>query len=176
MDESLRGELTLRFLHKNEGQLKDRCAALFVLIYGQKLSRIARLRRTDITRLDSKILVQLGDRPIELPEPFAELLRRSLGSEPQERGIASAISSDWVFPGRLPGRHVTPESLGSRLVKLGLPTHRMRRAALFVLAQQIPPAILTTMLGISPYSAASWTQLAQGKWAAYIADRAALPS
>ncbi|MFI5987335.1 hypothetical protein ACIBEA_41500 [Streptomyces sp. NPDC051555] len=73
------------------------------------------------------------------------------------------------MPGALAGRHLSDFRLGTRLKRLGIFSRPGRTAALMSLSTQLPAAVLTDLLGISPETATAWTQ-SGGNWARYAAE------
>ena len=77
----------------------------------------------------------------------------------------------WLFPGRNPGKHLTPGPLSRRLRAEGLLTGSARTTALIELTRQMHPRIVSDLLGIMTASAAAWSRLAGGEWSDYPALR-----
>ena len=70
-----RVSLIKRFLEGDDIPLRDRVTATLILLYAQPISRIVRLTIDDITTgTDGEVLLELGDPPTPVPEPFASLL------------------------------------------------------------------------------------------------------
>jgi hypothetical protein len=88
------------------------------------------------------------------------------------RGVGSPITSQWLFPGHLPGQPITAPRLGERLRQLGIRAMPGRRAALLQLAAEIPAAVLAELLNLTPGTATRWTRNAGGDWSRYAADLA----
>jgi hypothetical protein len=86
-----------------------------------------------------------------------------------------ALALTWLFPGHLPGRPITPATLGERLRAIGIYAKTGRRAALLDLAAQIPAAVLADVLGLHATTAAKWMHQAGGDWSRYAADLARRP-
>ena len=91
------------------------------------------------------------------------------------RGVGSPQQTPWLFPGHLPGRPVTPATLGERLRALGIYAQTSRRAALLDLAAQLPAAVLADLLGLHENTAAKWMHQAGGDWSRYAAELARHP-
>lgn len=148
----------------------DRVAGALVVLYAQPLVRICALT-TDAIATDGDIVtVRLGDDRLELPEPFATLIR-GLPS-PRRQGVAEQLTKDWLFPGQRAGRHLAAASLGRRLHTIGIEPRRARLAALDQLSAEIPPAMLAGVLGLKASHVVWHTTRAGGDWAHYAADRA----
>jgi hypothetical protein len=81
------------------------------------------------------------------------------------RGVGSPQQTTWLFPGHMPGRLITPATLGERLRALGIYAQTSRRAALLDLAAQL----LADLLGLHQNIAARWMHQAGGDWSRYAA-------
>jgi hypothetical protein len=149
----------------------DRVAAALLVLYGQPLTRIARLRTNDV-RLgaDGAAVVVLDGTPMPIHEPFATLI----GQLPLRRsnGVSDQLTGSWLFPGRSAGQPVGPLILANRMRAMGIEPRDMRNTARAQLAGSIPAAMLGEIIGISPGTATRWTAIANGNWAAYAARRA----
>lgn len=60
-------------------ELPARIGGALLLLYGQPVTRIVTLRLDQIHLVDGRVLLQLGDEPIELPPPLAYLVREQHG-------------------------------------------------------------------------------------------------
>jgi len=157
-------------LHEDTIRLTCRIAGLFMLLFAQPLSRICRMRADQIGACSGqRVTVTFDTVPIELPEPLDGLVRRHLG----QRGHASYSSraDRWLFPGGIPGRHVTTENIRGHLVERGIHPGGARNAAMFQLAAQMPSAVLADLLGLHPQTANRWAALSAHDWGQYTAQR-----
>lgn len=148
----------------------DRVVGALVVIYAQPVSRIARLKLSDVTKSEGDLFLTFGNDSVLMPEPLAGFLK----ALPWRRqvGIAGrARASDWLFPGRQAGRPQHPEYLRVRMRRLGIACRASRRAALIDLARQLPPSVVADMLNIHPTTAVKWMQWAGGSWMNYGALR-----
>jgi hypothetical protein len=78
--------------------MRERVAGLLLLLYAQPVSRIVRLTIDDVRRVDDQVLLRLGDPPVPVPAPFADLLLALAGNR---TNMATATNQDarWLFPG-----------------------------------------------------------------------------
>jgi hypothetical protein len=165
--------LVRRFLDDDEIHAATRVAGLFVMCFGQPLTRIVALRRDEIVRRDGQDWVQFGGTPIELPEPIAVVVRDLLVDEAKGHATTGASgASDWLFPGGRPGRPMSPAALELRLHRYGIYAKATRTAALLDLASELPPAVLADMIGLFKNTAVRWVHAAGGDWTTYAADKA----
>ncbi|MDQ1051652.1 hypothetical protein [Streptomyces sp. V4I2] len=93
-------------------------------------------------------------------------------AEDRDGALALGRSTDhsWVLPGAHPGRHRSSCQLRTRLASYGLPSRRGRNSALIDLAAQMPPAVLSEVLGISIGAATGWAAAAGAPSAQYAAE------
>lgn len=156
-------------LHDNTIRRYTRIATLFMLLFAQPLSRICRMRPNQVILVPGgTVTVTFDTVGIEMPEPLDQLLREHL----DQGGPASYANTDtWLFPGRLPGKHLVTENIRSELGAHGIHPHHARHAAIFHLAADMPTPVLAELLGISPITAGRWAALSARTWVHYTAMR-----
>jgi hypothetical protein len=157
-----------RFLSDADMDPKTRAAGLLVLLYGIQLTRIVTITRAQVDTSSRPVTLTVGAEPIEVPailgDAIVELVDATKGHP-----------EGWLFPGRNPGRHLTPGPLSRRLRAEGLLAGSARTTALIELTRQLHPRIVSDLLGITTASAASWSRLAGGEWSDYPALRSTHP-
>ena len=126
---------------------------------------------SQITRRDDQTFIRLGRHDVPVPGPLASALRQLISGGGSYRGVGSPAATTWLFPGHLPGRPITPDTLGERLRALGIYAQTGRRAALLDLAAQLPAAVLADLLGLHENTAARWMHQAGGDWSRYAAQQ-----
>lgn len=161
-----------RLLAEDTVDLRDRAAGCLLLIFAQPPARLTRLTVDHVDATRTPVTLRLGSEPLELAEPLGTLVAELTRCRPRLATTACDDNDRWLFPGLRLDAAMHPEHLRRRLAKLGLSSRASRAAALLHLAQQLPPAILADLLGISEGSAADWSEAAQGDWARYAADAA----
>ena len=161
--------LVRRLLYDDSLDLGDRVAGALVVIYAQPASRVARLSCEQLSERDGVLFLRLGAEPLAIPEPLATLLRQL--PHRRQDNMASRFPSPWLFPGRLAGRPMNPESLRSRLGRIGVECRPQRSAALLHLASELPSAVISDLLGIDASTAEHWVHAAGGTWGRYAAGR-----
>jgi len=153
----------------------DRVAGCLLLLYGQPLSRIAAMTARQVTRREDETFFVLGRHEVPVPGPLAAAVRDLTVNGRSHRGVGSPAATGWLFPGHMPGRPITPSTLGERLRAIGIYAQPGRRAALLDLAAQMPAAVLAEALGLHQTTAARWMHQAGGDWSRYAADLARHP-
>ncbi|MDF0532628.1 Fis family transcriptional regulator [Tsukamurella sp. 8F] len=127
---------------------RDRAAAILVLVFGQQIDRVVKLTWDHAIVSDELVTVTLGDIAIALPAPLDEPFRYLAG----ERDLANTAAhpaTNWVFRGYVPGQHINPGHLRTRL-KSTFGTRAARIGTLHELTKLAPAAILADTLGYSP--------------------------
>jgi hypothetical protein len=175
LSQDQRWTLAARLLHDTALDPTDRVAGCLLLLYGQPLSRIAVMTTSQVTRRQGETLIRLGRHDVPVPGPLADALRQLISGGRSYRGVGSPPATTWLFPGHLPGRPITPDTLGERQRALGIYAQAGRRAALLDLAAQLPAAVLADLLGLHENTAARWMHQAGGDWSRYAAELAPNP-
>jgi len=83
--------------------------------------------------------------------------------------------ASWLFPGQVPGRHLSVNGLVRQLNTHGIQARIGRSAALINLATDLPAAVLADLLGLHINTAVRWVKRARRDWASYLAARAEAP-
>lgn len=175
-DADRRFTILQRLLGDRELDPRDRLAGALLLLFAQPITRLLRLTPDDIEMQDGVARVRLGREPLELPEPLGTIAV-DLAARP--RGLATTAAAGrerWLFPGLRLDAPLSDEHMRRRLARLGITARPDRTAALVDLCQQVPPAILADLLGISEHNAARWAKLSGGEWARYAAGRVSFDS
>ena len=171
-----RWALIARLLHDDTVDLTDRVAGCLLLLYGQQLSRITAITTDQVITTGGQVFLRFGRDDVLIPEPLAGLLLTLVREGRRYLGVGSPTTSNWLFPGMLPGRPLTRSRLGERLRKLGLQAQPARRATLTDLAAQLPAAVMADLLNLAPTTAVNWVRDAGGDWSRYAAQLAHDPS
>lgn len=156
-------------LHDETIRLYTRIAGLFVLLFAQPLARVCQMKADQISTNGEKVTVTFDRVPLELPSLLDHLVIQHL----DERGQASyaATPDQWLFPGGIPGRHLTTENIRAQLVERGIRSGQTRKTAMFQLAAEIPTPLLADLLGLGQTTAVRWATLASRDWSQYTALR-----
>ncbi|TQM11132.1 hypothetical protein [Pseudonocardia kunmingensis] len=150
--------------HDHAGPLRMRVAACLLLLYAQPVTRIMTLTVDDfVIEDDGSMVLQLGNPPAPVPEPFATLVMRLLAQRPDD------ATSRWLFPGRRPGQPLNYVSLSQGLRDIGVPLRLARVAALRQLALQAPAPVIAEALGFHHTTTQRQTIHAGGIWNRYAA-------
>lgn len=155
-----------------------RLAAGLVVLYGQPLTRICRLRTSDLhLEPDGTATLRLGRTPVVLLSPLADAARHLIqtpahGAARTGVGTGFASKPEWLFPGLPLTRHIGTAALAER-IHLLLPGNLRghRNTALLTLARDVPPVVLADLLGLHPGTVERWRALAGGNLVFYTAAR-----
>lgn len=137
-----------RVVHTDELSPRDRAAAILVLVFGQQIEDVVALTWDDVKVSDDLVTVLVGALEIALPDPL-DGPWRELAANPGNDLTAAHPSSNWVFRGYSPGRHVDASHLRNRLRRV-FSTRAARLGTLHELTKLAPVAILAEALGYSP--------------------------
>lgn len=151
-------------------------AACMVLLYGARPHQLARLQLKDIVTVADETYVQLGPVPLLLPERVGALARATMNDRSALRLFTPVTDERWLFPGSRPGQHLTSAALIKQLWTIGVPPGSARTSALGGLAQDLPPAILARLTGISVGTAIRWTESVSASNARYASVALARPA
>ncbi|MGP4092169.1 hypothetical protein [Streptomyces sp. KR55] len=157
-----------RLLHDDTIRTEDRLAGLLLLLYAQWPSAISRLTVDHIEEAGGAVRIRLGDVPVDLPEPVADLALQQVAAR-RSHAVLARTDSFWLFPGGQPGRPISAWAMGERLRKLGIRPAQTRSTALFQLATGLPAAVLARTLGIHITVAVKWQRAAARDWGSYAA-------
>lgn len=177
LDEHERWTLLRRCLVDDTLELRLRVAGALVLLYGQIPARIVELTAGHLEQTDAGTRLVLDTQPVLIPPTLADLTARLRDQRRDRAPLQSAIATpEWLFPGSLPGGHLTGGRLASLLTaRAGVPVRAARGAALFALAADLPAPVLADLLGISVAAATRWSALASRDNAEYLAARTLHP-
>lgn len=166
-DEEARSLHLRNAIDGGELDLASRVAAVFVLLYGQHLSRVVTWRTDRISEHDGHTTFRFDQVDVPLVEPFAAMIRELVGD-----GYpipASARTARWIFPGGLPGEHARPGHLARKLASHGIHLRRARNTALAELAADLPAPVLADLLGMHIHTAVAWVKSMQRDWYGFVA-------
>jgi hypothetical protein len=156
-----------RLLEDRSIDPRDRFAGSVLLLYAQPLTRIARIRISDIaTTSDGAITLTIGRGRFTLPEPLA-----SIALALRYERILRSGEEGWLLPGRHPGTPVSADNLRLRLKRYDITSCPGRHSALLALAARLPAPILADRLGLDRSRAAQWVQAAGATYHDYVAIR-----
>lgn len=142
-------------------------AASMALLYGARPHQLAALQVTDILTKAEDTYVRLGADPLLLPASVGQLARAAVTDRTAPRLFNPVNDTQWLFPGSRPGQALTAAALIKRLRAVGVPPGSARTGALAGLAQEVPPAILARLVGMSVPNAIRWSQAVSATNARY---------
>ena len=162
-----------RCLHETALPLRACVAGALVLLYGQPVSRIVQLQAAQLSRRHGQAYLVLDQHPVLIPPLLADLI-----DELHATATPGAVlggrgkPASWLFPGQVPGRHLSVNGLVRQLNTHGIQARIGRSAALINLAADLPAAVLADLLGLHINTAVRWVKRASRDWASYLAARA----
>ena len=126
----------------------ERTAALLLLLYGQPLTRIARMQLDQIHTTQSATIVCFTRDRLKIPDPFAAIFRAHLQQLPN-LNTAAHRDNTWLFPGNQPGQHIHQNTLMNLLRDAGIDLRGAKNAALRELVLQMPAAVVADSFNYS---------------------------
>lgn len=87
-----------RLLHDETLRADDRLAGLLLLLYAHGPSAIHRLTVADIEVGAQEVRLHLGNAPVQLPEPLAQLARTVAANRKGYATIGALAPSPWLLP------------------------------------------------------------------------------
>lgn len=150
--------------------LPYRVAGTLLLLYAQPLVKVAALPTSAVIEGPTVMSLRLGPRPVDVPEPFAEMLRQHLERRPNMQTVNNP-NSPWLFPGGRAGQHLHPNTVMNRLRHLGIDLRGARNRALGDLVLACPAVLVADALGYSRQVAFKHAQAAAEPWARYASQR-----
>ncbi len=175
LDDDERLTLIRRLLDDEDLDLRDRVAGCLVLLLAQPATRICTLTDTDISENnEGEVLLSLGRTPFPLPPKLGTLIQRLRDESPGTASTARTTER-WLFRGLRLDSPIYPEQLNKRLARLGIQGRAGRLSGLRPLAQQLPPQILSDLLGYSIKTAVSLAETYRAADSEYLAARKRTP-
>lgn len=145
--------------------LPYRVAGMLLLLLAQPLVKVAALRMDHLAPTPAGLTIRLGQNPLTLPEPFADLVRQHAKNRPNL--ATTNRNSPWLFPGNRAGQHLHPNTIMGRLRDLGVDLIAARNRALADLVMTAPPSLVADALGYSYQTAFNHAANAGEHWARY---------
>lgn len=153
--------LLKQWLNPSDKELRNTLIGLFMLVYARTAKQVVRLCRGDfIVTRDGVVTVRFGKTPITLDESIAVLLIRYLDALERRRGSPLA-TDDFIFPGRVAHRHLSPESITYALAPYKVTAEQLFSTALANCYRNglTKPKVLVRTLGISLLTALDYWEL-----------------
>ncbi|MFD0260132.1 hypothetical protein ACFVH7_17865 [Kitasatospora indigofera] len=152
--------------------LDVRIAGALVRLYGLHLNRIVHLTTDRFHQDRHGAYLTFGKHPVLLPPTLARLIEQQITSGRSRSALGTLATSEHpqlLLPGSPASRPRSPEALSVHLKKHGLPTIAARNTAMFSMAGELPPIILSDLFGLHRNTATQWAALAQDSWVGYLA-------
>jgi integrase len=166
--ETQRLQIIRSLLLHDDLPLTYRVAGSLIALLGQPAGRVVSLALSDIDIQDGAVRVRLARDWLDVPQPLAALLARHAANRANTSTAANA-SSTWLFPGGMPGDHLSRDYLLQVLRTAGIPVLATRNATWQQLTRHAPPQVLADALGIIPATAMRHANQAGSDWARYAA-------
>ena len=174
--EDARWQLLRRCLDDTGIPLDARAAGTLLLLYGQFISRIARLTAGHLHHDGHDTYLRIDVTPVLLPPKVAAVICAQRDAIPARITYQQPDDDTRpLFPGRLPGQPAGAETLTRKLRRHGIEPRQSRNGALAAWATELPAPVLADILGLHVSTAERWAQRTRRDWTSYIAERARTP-
>jgi hypothetical protein len=144
-----------------------RIAAAFIRLYALPLTRIVELTTDQLHHDADHTYLTINRHPVVLPPKLARLIDDHLNNGSRHTSEATA----YLLPGRTPGRPRNPAGLADKLKRYSLPTRAARNTAMVQALADLPPVLISDLIGIQPRTAERFAALAGENWSDYLAGR-----
>lgn len=152
--------------------LELRIVGALIRLYGLPLIRIVHLTVNGFHQDERGAYFTFDKNPVLLPPTLARLIEQQITTGRSRAALGPLATSEHpelLLPGQPASRPRSPEALSGQLMKHGLPTIAARNTALFGMAGELPPIIISDLFGVHRNTANQWAALAQDSWAGYLA-------
>ena len=155
LSQNVRLRLLRTYFHDTTVPIDVRIAGLFLLLFATPVTRIVGLTPNDFS--DDRASLTLGSVAVPLPVVLQELVVEQFASPKLRGSAAHGPVVVWLFPGRLPGQHLTAQVIRERLHEHGLPKLGPgRNGAVAALVRELPAPVAGQVCGIGSGVAARW--------------------
>lgn len=174
LPEDQRWQQLQRCLHDPALPHQVRTAGALLLLYGQPISRTVQMEAAQLSHANGSTYLAFGQHPVLLPPALARLIQEQHATATPTAVLGGrGAPTSWLFPGQVPGRHMSVNGLVRQLNDHGIQARTARSAALINLAADLPAAVLADLLGMHINTAVRWAHRAKRDWASYLAARSA---
>lgn len=152
--------------------LELRIVGALIRLYGLPLIRIVHLTTDRFHQDERGAYFTFDKNPVLLPPTLARLIEQQITTGRSRAALGPLATSEHpelLLPGLPASRPRSPEALSGQLMKHGLPTIAARNTALFGMAGELPPIIISDLFGVHRNTATQWAALAQDSCAGYLA-------
>jgi hypothetical protein len=150
--------------------LELRITGALIRLYGLPIIHIVHLTTDRFHQDEHGAYFTFDKNPVLLPPTLARLIEQQITSGRSGSALgplSSNAPSELLLPGRPASRPRSPEALSGQLMKHDLSTIAARNTALFGMAGELPPIILSDLFGIHRNTATQWATRAEvPRWAA----------
>jgi hypothetical protein len=127
-----------------------RVATILLLLFAQPLSRVVEMKSDQLVVGDDGTvqLIDIGIDPLVVMAPFDRVFLDLMAARPN-MNTAGNPTSQWLFPGGSPGRHLTASALMNNIRDAGIDLRGAKNAALRKLVLAMPAALVADAFGYS---------------------------
>jgi hypothetical protein len=158
LDDEEHGEQLRRCMTDTLLPLEIRIAGALVRLYGLHLNRIVHLTTDRFHQDQHGAYLTFDKHPVLLPPTLARLIEQQITSGRSRSALGTLATSEHpqlLLPGVPASRPRSPQALAVQLKQHGLPTIAARNTAMFSMAGELPPIILSDLFGLHRNTGAS---------------------
>lgn len=149
-------DIAIAILNDTQIPQDIRIAALLVTTLGLNITTTVSLRRDNLRFLGPEAAwITVRGIESELPGWLARQLWHQI----------SDTTGEWVFPGRMPGTHLSPAARHRHLARFGVTLRDLQVAARFQLSAAMNPVMLANTIGLTSATMLAYRHLSGGGWA-----------
>lgn len=155
-------KLLREWLSAGDDRLKESLICLLMLLYGQKVNRLVRLKLSDVSRdREGCYRVAFGSVEISLDRRIGNLLDRYLADRKALATMEDDWENLWLFSGRTHGSHLTEAAVTHHLKKFGVSAETLFSTAIFYayLRGLRQPKVLVKAFGITDATAVKYLDM-----------------
>ncbi|MGW3327572.1 hypothetical protein [Streptomyces virginiae] len=158
-----------RFMTETALPLEVRITGALVRLFALPVSRLADLTADDFVQDETGAYLTVGTAVVLLPPRLASLIEELIADPHRPVAVTPASGHDpgYLFPGKVPGRPRSSNALRAQLGRHGLLTLAARNTAMVTMITDMPPQVVSDLLGFSPATTTQWAAYFQDSWSDY---------
>ncbi|EOT04774.1 hypothetical protein P354_15535 [Streptomyces noursei PD-1] len=161
-----------RCLNDDTLPLEVRITGSLIRLYALSAARISELTVDGFCQDETGSYFTFGNEPVLLPPKLAQLIEEQIAPRRISLFIPTAEDDPgFLFPGNPASRPRSAHSVRNLLKQHGLLTLAARNTAMIAMISDMPPKVVSDLLGLSPDTTTQWAEYLQDSWADYLAAK-----
>lgn len=160
-----------RCLNDSDLPLEVRIAGALIRLYALPVVRIVALTADRFRQDETGAYLTISEHPVLLPPKLAHLIEEQIARPRATSMVGQRPDAPvrFIFPGRPASRPRSATALSRLLAQHDLPTSAAHNSAMIQMVKDLPPIVVSDLLGLHPATTEAWAGYAQDSWADYIA-------